>query len=186
MTSISLRNRAHRTRALRVEWLFLRTWALALVLLLPLSLLWAHNGLLVAAGVGYLIIYCSLMSIPLAINLLAAFDAVRVIVGRPSTIMVMFLATLVASARVPVEKRPRAHWSVQLFMLGCPLMPLMIEVWRIALQRRPSVVQQIVQDALRVSATMSRQGIQGAPTVVIAETEQWRDELASEGFALCS
>lgn len=185
MTSVSLRNRAARARTVRVEWLFLKTWAIALLLLLPLALLWT-DGVLFAFGIGYLIFYAALMAIPVAINLLASFDAVRIIVGRPSTIMVLFLGTLMAASRTPAAKRPQPHWAVTLFLAGCPLMPVMIELWRIALQRRPTVIQQIMQDAVKMSATMSNQRAQAAPTVVIAETERWRDELTSEGFALCT
>src|SRR2546427_8185653 len=84
--------------AVRLELLGLQNWALAMLLLVPVAMLWS-SGLLFAVGVGYTILYVGLMLTPTSLNLLLMYDALRVLLGRSATVMPWVLGLYVVSKR---------------------------------------------------------------------------------------
>src|SRR5690242_20291298 len=100
----------------RFELWGVENWLLAVAFAAPVGLLWAH-GLVFALGVGYVIAYLGVMAVPTSLNLLLMYDALRILMGRPSTVMPWMLAIYIVGKRDPQQP---AHPLVTLSVMANP------------------------------------------------------------------
>jgi hypothetical protein len=169
-----------RGRRFRIERIGLLNWAIAAALAAPLALLWA-GGVLLYAGVVYAAFYATMMAVPTGLNVLSMFDAVRVLTGRPST----FMPWMLALCRVGLNEQragrlPAPSGFTKLVVLGNPLANLMLECWAVALRYRPTVWQQIQDDACRLASQLERTR---PPQFVVFEAREWSREFPNNAVA---
>jgi hypothetical protein len=192
MTSISVealserneRARARLGRIVRYELAMLRDWALALVVALPLTLLWT-DGVLFALGVGYALLYTGVMVVPTALHLLLIYDALRVVVGRPAAVAPWVLG-LAELGRIRFG--PRAHRRIPVWtwigVMANPTGTLAAEFWGVAIRIRPGAWDEVRREARQFAeAVLERQVYREPPQIVAFEGRVWRHELERAGAA---
>ena len=155
--------------AARFELWGIQNWLLAVILAAPLGLLWAH-GLLFALGVGYLIAYIGIMAVPTSLNLLLIYDALRIFMGRPSTIMPWMVAIYIVGSRGP---KKRAHPLVTVSVVANPFTAAAGDFLDLALRRRSDALKQIMEDAQRFANQMRRR----PPQVIVVEVAEFSREV---------
>jgi hypothetical protein len=183
LTERNERVRVRLGRIARYELRMIQDWGLALVVALPLALLWT-DGLLFAIGVGYAFLYAGVMVVPTALHLLLIYDALRVVVGRPAAV-----APWVLSIAELARLRPHARHRIPIWtwvgVMANPTGSLAAEFWGVAVRIRPEAWREVRRQSHQLAeAALQREVYREPPQIVAFEGRVWRHELERAG-AIC-